>query len=189
MPRLNVETRTVHAICRHFAHKPEFELDSLSLARAIQSKLPGAVVIHGAAVYEGASPEACSWVRVGGKDYDVQRIAKMRRFGCFFALHHDKPGRCTDPAPGVRTLEEGEDQTHDPSPDTPRGHIKELEGWSLPACSACCGKCRAHTLDSECVSPWKAQTLHIRAMTALARTLKPYPFKDQPERWSFQAEE
>ncbi len=87
MPRLNVETRTVHAICRHFAHKPEFELDSLSLARAIQSKLPGAVVIHGAAVYEGASPEACSWVRVGGKDYDVQRIAKMRRFGCFFALY------------------------------------------------------------------------------------------------------
>ncbi len=123
---------------------------------------------------EGASPEAVSWVRAGGKDYDVQRIAQRRRSNVAQVLALDLP------LLGLRTLEEAEDQTHDPRPDTPRGHIGELEGWSLPACSACCGKCRAHTLDSDCVSPWKAETLHIRAMQARARIGTWTAFKDQP---------
>jgi len=165
MPHLNVETRTVHAICRHFAHKREFDLDCSNLALAVQSKLPGAVTIHGTAACEGESPESCVWIRAGGKDYDVQRIAQRRRSNCASVLSR-YPTPLEEPLDptllGWRTLEAHKNQTH-AIPDEPCGHIGELEGWSLPSCAACCGKCRAHTLDSNCVSPWKADTLEIRA--------------------------
>jgi hypothetical protein len=85
MPRLNVATHTVHAICAHFAHKPEFDLDCSSLALAVKSKLPEAEVIRGTALCEGSS-EPCSWIRAGGKDYDAQQIAQRRRCNVSRAL-------------------------------------------------------------------------------------------------------
>ena len=139
MPPLNVATHTVHAICRHFAHKRDFDLDCSSLALAVQSKLPGAEIIHGTAACCGESPEPCSWIRAGGRDYDVQRIAQRRRSNVASVLALDMP------LLGTRVLEAHENQTNE-IPDTPRGHIGELEGWSLPSCAACCGKNRAHTL-------------------------------------------
>jgi hypothetical protein len=168
MPRLNVETRTVHAICRHFAHKRDFALDSSSLAQAVRSKLPGAEVIHGTAA-DSEGPETCCWIRAGGRDYDVQRIAQRRRSSCAAVLsRYPTPleKELESSQLGNRILCEGEAQEDEDA----SSYTEDLEGWSLPACSACCGKCRAHTLDSDCISPWKAQSLHIRAMQALART-------------------
>jgi hypothetical protein len=173
MPRLNVATHTVHAICRHFAHKPDFDLDCSHLALAVQSKLPGAEIIHGTAACTGESPEPCSWIRAGGRDYDVQRIAQQRRFGVAFALTLDLPML------GDRLLQPSEDQTHE-FPDTPRGHTVDLEGWSLPSCAACCGKCRAHTLDSNCVSPWKAETLRLRGVRSRQLPCEWTPFTEKP---------
>ena len=156
---LNVETRTVTAICHHFAHKRDFALDSSSLAQAVRSKLPGAEIVHGTAACVGECPEPCSWIRAGGRDYDVQRIAQRRRSNVASVLSLDMP------MPEGRRLHPSEDQTHE-FPDTPRGHMVDLEGWSLPSCAACCGKNRAHTLDSNCVSPWKAETLQLKDMRA-----------------------
>ena len=170
MPPLNVATHTVHAICRHFAHKPDFDLNCSHLALAVQSKLPGAEIIHGTAACCGESPEPCSWIRAGGRDYDVQRIAQQRRSNVASVLSLDMP------LLGWRRLLACEDQTHE-FPDTPRGHTVDLEGWSLPSCAACCGKCRAHTLDSNCVSPWKAETLEIKAMKARSHLCQWKPFK------------
>jgi hypothetical protein len=164
MPPLNVETRTVTAICHHFAHKRDFALDSSSLAQAVRSKLPGAEIIHGTAT-DSDGPEPCCWIRAKGRDYDVQRIAQQRRSGCAWVLsRYPTPleKELESARLGNRSLCEGEAQEEE---DAPR-YAEDLEGWVLPSCCACCGKCRAHTLDSGCVSPWKAETLEIKAMTA-----------------------
>jgi hypothetical protein len=158
---LNVETRTVTAICHHFAHKRDFALDSSSLAQAVRSKLPGAEIIHGTAT-DSEGPEPCCWIRAKGRDYDVQRIAQQRRSCCAAVLsRYPTPleKELESARLGNRSLCEGEAQEEE---DAPR-YAEDLEGWVLPSCCACCGKCRAHTLDSGCVSPWKAEHLSSRA--------------------------
>ena len=132
----------------------------------MQSKLPGAEIIHGTAACTGESPEPCCWIRAGGRDYDVQRIAQQRRSGCAWVLsRYPTPleKELDSTLLGKRILEAHENQTHE-IPDTPCGHIGELEGWSLPSCAACCGRHKGHTLDSGCVSPWKADALQTRAL-------------------------
>ena len=180
MPTLNVATHTVHAICRHFAHKREFDLDCSHLALAVQSQLPGAKIIHGTAACCGERPEPCSWIRAGGKDYDVQRIAQQRRCNCG-PIQGYRPTQLEKELEGTvlgkRFLREREDQTHE-FPDTPRGHTGDLEGWSLPSCAACCGRHKGHTLDSGCVSPWKADALQTRALKEHHRNNTWTPFAD-----------
>ena len=150
MPRVNVENRTVVAICYHFAHMPAFALDSSSLALAVRSKLPEAEIIHGNAVSEDKS-EPCSWVRVGGKDYDVQLIAQRRRI---LKLGGAWP---PDRVLAAECISDGECDN-----SCVDRYSLELENWRLPSCAACCGKKRAHTLDDGCIAPRKAEHIERR---------------------------
>ncbi len=78
MPQKDVGTHTINALCRYFAERPGFALDSVSLSRAIQSQVPTAEVVSGTSVSEGVS-EPCTWVTMGERTFDVQSIAKRRR--------------------------------------------------------------------------------------------------------------
>jgi hypothetical protein len=158
MPRLNEEIRTIHAICHHFAHRPDFGLDCQSLVQAVRSQLPWVEVLHGTARCSGMSPEPCSWVRVSGKDYDVQTIARRRRARVSSVFTGDPSW------PRDRTLSHTRTVDTDLDSDEPCEHARALEDWSLPSCASCCGKKRAHTYDDGCVSPWKAQTLMGRSL-------------------------
>jgi hypothetical protein len=163
MPRVNVEHRTVLALCYHFGHSPAFALDSSCLARAVRGKLPEAEIIRGTAASEDKSVP-CSWVRVGGRDYDVQLIAQRRRAQVSHCL------KCDGTWPTDRVLAAGEGGGEGRGEDSdPDEHTKELENWTLPTCAACCGQNKAHTLDAGCASPWKAEHLSGRVWRRCAR--------------------
>jgi len=146
MPKVNVPNRAVNAICHHFAHQPDWPLDSEGLARGIKSKIPEAEIVRGYAVApSGVAP--CSWIRIGEREYDVQRMAQMRRSVVSHAL------KCQCAWPEERQL------VMDLQAER---FVAALEDWSLPSCAACCGMSKAHTLGEGCVSPWKAEHLERR---------------------------
>ena len=160
MPALDVEAHSVYALCAHFAHKPEFDLNSSSLARAVQSVLPGTTVVHGSSRVLGGEPEPCSWLRTAKREYDVQLMARRRRANVGHALKCDP----TRPCDRILTEEEGsrEEGVEEEEGDV-RDYTQELVDWVCPTCAACCGKNRAHTINVGCVSPWKAEKIKIRA--------------------------
>ena len=150
-PQINVPLRTVHAVCMHFAHLPEYPLDSEALARAVQSKLPEAEILRGFG-RSASGVTRCSWVRVGDKDYDVERLARLRRWQVAGAL------KCEEqPYPEEREL-----LTEPSLAESAADHLASLKSWTLPSCPACCGMHRRHTLDDGCVTPWKTQLLETR---------------------------
>ena len=147
MPKVNVPNRTVHAICHYFAHKPDWPLDSEGLARAVKSKVPEAEIVRGYTITPSGVVAPCSWVQIGGREYDVQRMAQTRRSNVAHSL------KCDCAWPEERRL----------VADTQAERFASaLDGWSLPSCAACCGMTKAHTLDEGCVSPWKADLLDRR---------------------------
>ncbi len=149
-----MSTHAVHALCRYFAERPRFALDCVSLSWAIQSQLPTAEVVSGTSVSEGVS-EPCTWLKVGERAFDVQSIAKRRRSTVAHTL------KCDGAWLADRVLVTGGSGV-DSEPGDLEMYIQALEAWVLPSCAACCGKCRAHTLDKDCSSLWKAELLAIR---------------------------
>ena len=147
----NVETRAIRAICHHFAGKPKYEL-GLDFARDIERKLPGAAVVYGYAAGDDERELPHSWIRMGNKDYDVQLIAQRIR-----------AVRSGFDVPLDRVLSAKWNRAGELDSSYADMHPSELVDWLLPSCAACCGKNRAHTLDSGCTAPRKAEHLERRS--------------------------
>ncbi len=147
MPKINWPNRTTGALCRHFAFG-SYGLEAADIVAAVKSKLPEAQAVRGDAVYENGEREPCTWVRVGGKDFDVQRMAQNERA----RLARPPAGAEDMPFMSPRELEAREWGCE---VDMSCKHVLAVDEWVCPACPACCGQQRAHTLDDECHSPWK----------------------------------
>jgi hypothetical protein len=144
---INTGVRTIDALCLFFANNPEFELTSYALASVISGKVPGAELIQGFARGEEVVPY--NWIRFQSRDHDV----------CYEALLHrslvSRSLKCICERPVKLQLLARE-----------QGDASKMENaitdWILPRCPACCGKQKAHSLDDQCQSPWKAELLMLR---------------------------
>lgn len=143
------------AICWHFAHEYEYDLDDEQLAVAIQSKIPESQVVRGSAMYESGGQQQCTWLRLGARDYDVCCIAQRRR------------SQLKLNSPWMETRHLVEDHVLDDAAveglrENAHRYIDALRDWVCPTCPACCGQNRAHTLDAGCPCPWKESLRETR---------------------------
>jgi hypothetical protein len=152
MSPLNAEVSTVRAICNRFADGSKCCIDDFNFPRRLQIELPGSVVVYGYEVDKvDVSVLPHSWIRVGGRDYDVQLITQRLR--AFKRGLSAPPDRVLYP----RWNDSGE--LDDSYVDM---HSSGIADWFLPSCAACRGKKRGHTLGRGCTYSRKAEYLERR---------------------------